>query len=204
MIVMAEQRMSADERRALVVRAATAAFADGGYEGTSTEDIARRAGISQPYIFRLFGSKKDLFVEVVNACFGRTVAAFEKAAEGLEGPEALEAMGAAYSELVRDPELLLVEMHAFTAAVHDDRVREVARDGMRLIWQVARRSSGAGPGELQEWLAMGMLMNVVAALGLEAVDEGWARDVACMSERPCTPEGPGMPKQRPVPAPRRS
>lgn len=177
--------MSADERRALVVRAATAAFADGGYAGTSTEDVARRAGISQPYVFRLFGSKKELFLEVVQACFRRTAAAFESAAEGLEGPEALAAMGAAYSELVKDPELLLVEMHAFTAAVHDESVRDVARDGMRLVWEVASRSSGAGPGELQSWLAMGMLINVVAALGLEDLDEPWARKVTRMPDGPC-------------------
>ncbi len=196
--------MSADERRALVVRAATTAFAEGGYEGTSTEDVARRAGISQPYIFRLFGSKKELFVEVVRACFRRTAAAFERAAEGLEGPEALEAMGVAYSELVKDPELLLVEMHAFTASVHDDSVREVARDGMRLIWGVARRASGAGTGDLQAWLALGMLINVVAALGLEELDEGWARDIAWMPG-PCILEGPGTPdEQRAAPHPGRS
>src|SRR5215831_1616489 len=92
-------RLTAAERRDDVLDAALVEFAAAGYEGTSTEDIARRAGISQPYLFRLFGTKKDLFKATVGRCFRETLELFQRAAEGLRGDEALEAMGAAYMEL---------------------------------------------------------------------------------------------------------
>src|ERR671932_68935 len=56
------ERKTADERRAEILEAARAEFADRGLDGASTDTIARRAGISQPYLFRLFGTKKELFV----------------------------------------------------------------------------------------------------------------------------------------------
>jgi AcrR family transcriptional regulator len=173
-----DRRMSADERRGEVLQAAAVAFAEGGYRGTRTEDVARRAGISQPYIFRLFGSKQELFIAVVEACFQRTIVTFEKAAEGLSGEEALKAMGAAYQELVRDPVGLLVEMHAFTAAVHDPEVRRTAQRGLRGVWEVAAKASGLDGEALRPWLAAGMLLNVTAALGLDHLDEPWAQELA--------------------------
>jgi len=178
--------MNADERREEVLRAAAAVFAEGGYQGASTEEIARRAGISQPYVFRLFGSKRDLFLAVVQACFDRTARTFERAAKGLSGLEALSAMGLAYHDLVRDPELLLVEMHAFMAAVHDPVVRQAAQRGMRRIWATASAVSGLGPDEVRSWLATGMLLNVIAALGLEQLDEPWAREVVLVGPE-CLP-----------------
>jgi AcrR family transcriptional regulator len=168
-------RMSADERRHEVLRAAAAAFADGGYKGTTTEDVARLAGISQPYVFRLFSSKKELFIAVVEDCFERTVRAFKEAAEGLSGDKALQAMGEAYGQLIRDPVSLLVQMHAFTAAAHDPEVRATAQRGMRLVWDTATEASGLGPDAVRAWLAIGMLCNVTAALRLEELDEPWAK-----------------------------
>lgn len=169
-------RMTAEERKEAVLAAAAAAFAEGGYQGTSTEDVARRAGISQPYIFRLFGSKKDLFLAVVEDCFERTRRSFEQAAADVAPDESLMAMGAAYAALISDPVTLRVEMHSFTAAVTDPDVRRVAQKGMRKIWEVGAAASGAGPAELRQWLATGMLCNVVVALGLDQLDEPWAAD----------------------------
>lgn len=169
--------MSADERRQEVLRAAAAAFAAGGYEATTTEDVAQRAGISQPYIFRLFGSKKQLFLAVAEACFARTVETFEKAAGGLSGGAVLEAMGKAYGELIRDPTVLLVEMHAFTAAASDPDIRRLAQRWVRKVWELGATTSGLGPDSVRGWFAQGMLCNVVAALGLGQVDEPWARQL---------------------------
>ena len=176
-----DTRMSAEERREEVLQAAQVAFAEGGYQGTSTEDVAERAGISQPYIFRLFGSKRDLFVAVVENCFQRTAAKFEKAAKGLSGDEALHAMGQAYGELISDPTLLLCELHAFAAAVHDSEVRRAAQRGMREVWYTAAKASGLHADRLREWLANGMLCNVVAALSLDQLDEPWAADANPMA-----------------------
>src|ERR1700733_9654499 len=91
-------RLSAAERRNDVLDAALVEFAERGLEGTSTEDIARRAGISQPYLFRLFGTKKELFKATVSRCFRETLELFQRAAEGTRGEEALQAIGAAYME----------------------------------------------------------------------------------------------------------
>ena len=143
--------MSAEERRKEVLRAAAVAFADGGYQGTTTQDVAERAGISQPYIFRLFSSKKELFLAVVEDCFKRTDRTFAKAAEGLSGDEALHAMGKAYVELIRDPVNLLVQMHCFTASAGDPEIRLVAQrdaqgvgDRRQSVWGERRGSSQLG------------------------------------------------------------
>ncbi|HEY6060100.1 MAG TPA: helix-turn-helix domain-containing protein, partial [Gemmatimonadales bacterium] len=91
-------RISAEERREVVIKAATTEFAATGYAGTSTESIARRAGVSQPYLFQLFGTKRDLFLAVVRACFGRCRGVFEHtgAAARAQNPDPcfiLDAMG---------------------------------------------------------------------------------------------------------------
>ena len=93
-------RLSAAERKDTVLDAALIEFAEAGYEGTSTEDIARRAGISQPYLFRLFGTKKELFKATVARCFRETLEIFQRAAEGHRGEDALQAMGEAYMEIL--------------------------------------------------------------------------------------------------------
>src|SRR5215210_9268874 len=91
------ERKTKEERREAVLDAALAVFAADGLSGASTEEIAARAGISQPYVFRLFGTKKELFKGVVGRCFRETLETFQRAAEGVRGPEALRAMGSAYA-----------------------------------------------------------------------------------------------------------
>src|SRR5919206_607519 len=98
-----KSRMSADERREAILSAALEEFAANGLSGASTEAIAAEAGISQPYVFRLFGTKKQLFIAVVSRCFRETLELFQRAAEGKRGDEALTAMGEAYvGELLPD------------------------------------------------------------------------------------------------------
>src|SRR6059036_3997338 len=95
-MVVQPQRKSAEERRDEILDAALVEFAERGLHGASTEEIARRAGISQPYVFRLFGTKKDLFKAAVARCLRQTLELFQRAAEGKRGREALDAMGQAY------------------------------------------------------------------------------------------------------------
>src|SRR3954464_4380766 len=110
-------RMSAADRRDAVLDAALVEFAEGGYVGTSTEDIARAAGISQPYLFRLFGTKKELYIASVSRCFRETLELFQRAAEGLRGQEALAAIGQAYMEqLQTDRTWLRAQMQAYAAS----------------------------------------------------------------------------------------
>src|SRR5690242_4181724 len=107
MTVMTRQRMPAAERREMVLEAAMAEFAVHGLAGTSTEDVARGAGISQPYLFRLFPTKKALFLALVDRCFQRVQDTFTAAAGDLTGDDALAAMADSYTRLLDDRTLLL-------------------------------------------------------------------------------------------------
>ena len=96
-----------------MLRAAIVAFSTGGLAGTSTEDIARLAGISQPYLFRLFGTKKDLFLAVVQRAFDRAQSTLVDAAGDRTGEEAMAAMYDAYRTLLEDRTLLLAQVQAY-------------------------------------------------------------------------------------------
>jgi AcrR family transcriptional regulator len=167
-------RMSAEDRRQAVVEAALREFAHGGLDGTSTEAIAKRAGISQPYVFRLFPTKKDLFVAAVTAGFARVAAAFEEAADGLAGEEAFAAMGQRYAELLRDRDLLLAQLHAY-AGCDDPDVRAATRAAYGRLWQLVARVSGADEARVAEFFAAGMLISVAAAMDLPGLAEPWAQ-----------------------------
>src|SRR6266550_6176841 len=106
-------RMSAEERRETVLEAAVAEFALRGLAGTSTEDVARRAGISQPYLFRLFPTKKALFLALVERCFRQVAAAFEAAAGDRVAEDALDALANAYHQLLEDRTLMLLQLQAY-------------------------------------------------------------------------------------------
>jgi AcrR family transcriptional regulator len=162
-------RMSADERREVVLGAAMIEFGLAGYVGTSTEAIARRVGVSQPYLFRLFPSKKALFLATIERCFDRIVALFEDAGRGLTGEEALVAMGAAYNGLLDDRAVLQAQLQMWAAACHDEEVRELTRRRMGELWQVAQRISGADDQRVMQFMAGGMLLNVMAAMDLPRI-----------------------------------
>ena len=168
------QRMKAGERREAVLAAAVIDFAARGLAGTSTEDVARRAGISQPYLFRLFPTKKALFLALVDRCFRQVAAAFEAAAADRVGEDALEAMAKAYHQLLQDRTLLLLQLQAY-AACDDPEIRDATRTGFKQLWALVERLSGLPYERVVMFFAMGMLMNVAAAMDLPAVDERWAR-----------------------------
>jgi AcrR family transcriptional regulator len=178
-------RLSKDERRREIVEAATREFAVGGLHGTPVAAIAKRVGVSQPYLFQLFGTKKELFIAAVRRGFERTVAAFRTAAaEAGEdaGTEAvLMAMGIAYQRLLADRRLLLMQMQAY-AACEDEEIREAVRDEMLRLVSFVQSASGAPDVAVREWLAYGMLMNVVAAMDLTDVDADWARMMCPVSQ----------------------
>lgn len=171
-------RMSADERREAIVAAGVEEFASGGLVGASTDAIARRAGVSQPYVFQLFGTKKELFLAVVRLCFGRTRLTFEEAARGYEpGVVAgcntvLQAIGMSYKRLLADRTQLLVQLQAYAACADPDVQKVVREEFGRLHHRVAELS-GASPDEIQQFFAQGMLLNVAAAVQLEGDPENW-------------------------------
>ena len=149
-------------------------FAERGLHGASTEEIAKRAGISQPYVFRLFGSKKDLFKAATARCLRETLELFQRAAEGKRGQEALEAMGAAYQELLVDRTRLRAQMQAY-AACDDPDICEVVRNGYGDIVAYVERVSGLPPADVARFFANGMLMNVIASMDLWESPEAWSQ-----------------------------
>ncbi|TCJ36306.1 TetR/AcrR family transcriptional regulator [Parafrankia sp. BMG5.11] len=169
-------RMSAEQRRAVVLAAAVEEFALGGLTGTSTEAIASRAGISQPYLFRLFPTKKELFLAAVRATFTLTRERFETAAGDLVGADALTAIGSAYDELLTDRTYLLMQMQSY-ASCGDPDIQEVTRQGFRDLWQTVERVSGCDDEELRTFFGHGMLLNVVAAMNLQEIGDRWAREI---------------------------
>jgi AcrR family transcriptional regulator len=173
---MASERMSGNDRRAQILGIAAGEFAERGLYGASTEAIAREAGITQAYVFRMFGTKKALFLEVVTGAFGRVCDGMRAAAEGETGLPALSSMGAQYYELLADRTNLLLQLQGF-AACGDDEVREVVRGEMKRLWEVAADGSGLDDVTVKAFLGFGMLLNTGAALQVADVDDGWAEGV---------------------------
>jgi AcrR family transcriptional regulator len=178
MAAAARTLSTADERRETVLQAAEKVFAARGYHGTPTTAIANAAGISQAYLFRLFPTKRELFVALVDRCYERTAATFARAADEATDATPLAAMGAAYGELLRDRDALLLQLQTH-AATDDPEIRDAVRRGFGRLYELVAQRSGATDEELQHWFAHGMLMNVVAAMRADELDEPWARALTC-------------------------
>jgi len=170
-------RQTAGARRDALVAAAVKHFARTGLHGTAVSAITDDVGITQPYAFSLFGTKKGLFLAAVERGCERIAETFRAAAAGAgeEGP--LAAMGAAYGDLMSDRSLLLMQLQGY-AACGDDEVREVVRRGYAHLYELVRELSGADALEVQGFFATGMLINVAAAMDLPELfsDQTWMKD----------------------------
>jgi AcrR family transcriptional regulator len=172
----ARTRLTASERREDLLVAAIAEFARTGYHGTPTDAIARRAGISQPYLFRLYGTKRDLFLACVERCFDRTAATFREAltADVAQECDAFARMGRAYVELLADRELLLFQLQTYAAA-EDDEIRAVALRRYEALRDEIAELSGGAADDVLRFMGQGMLLTVGAALELDPRHWIWMR-----------------------------
>lgn len=161
------------DRRAQVLGIAAREFAEHGLQGASTEAIAREAGITQAYIFRMFGTKKALFLELVTGAFERVSDGMLEAAAGATGTEGLQRMGAQYYGLLSDRISLLLQLQGF-AACGDAEVQQVVRERFARMWQVVAETTGLDTVTVKSFLAFGMLLNVGAAIDVDTIDEPWA------------------------------
>ena len=168
-------RRSADERRREIVEIAISHFAQHGYNGTSTDQVAREAGISQPYLFRLFGTKRELFLACHAAMHERIGETFAAAARDLPQEERMKAMGDAYTNLLTDRNALLFQMQSY-AACADPEIQTHVRERFATLVRQVQEASGATPADLWTFFSHGMLLNVIAAVNLDvlAVGEEWA------------------------------
>ncbi len=168
--------MSGSERRSQVLRIAADEFASHGLHGASIESIAHRAGITQAYVFRIFGTKKALFLELVGDAFDRFIDGMTRAAEGADGLKALAEMGARYYESLADRTTLWLQLQGF-AACGDSEVRDLVRARFARMWETVADLTGLDPVTVKSFLAFGMLLNNVAALDIDRLDEPWSRGV---------------------------
>ncbi|MFJ5551078.1 TetR/AcrR family transcriptional regulator [Streptomyces sp. NPDC093225] len=172
-------RMSAEERRESVVRAAMSEFARGGYHGTSTEAIAKRVGVSQPYLFRLFPNKQAIFLAAAIRCTEEIRDLFASVSDGLSGEAAKEAMADAYSRLIaEEPERLQMQMQVSLAVA----AAEAAGDhefGVRVratwmdLYDTLRIPLGGDARVVADFLAHGMLINTLSAMGFPMSHRIW-------------------------------
>jgi AcrR family transcriptional regulator len=174
--VTKRQLSTAEERSEAVIEAGMDVFADRGFLGTPTMDVAKAAGISQAYLFRLFPTKADLVLAVVNRSNERIRSAFAEAAAvaRADGRDPIEAMGEAYSELLTDRRLLLTQIHQHAAAASMPEVAEASRRWFAELFDLVQRESGAPDEEVQRFFATGMLLNVMASIGATDEHGHWA------------------------------
>ncbi|MFH7593655.1 helix-turn-helix domain-containing protein [Streptomyces racemochromogenes] len=189
-------RMSADERRESVIRAAIHEFARGGYHGTSTEAIAKRVGVSQPYLFRLFPGKRGIFLAAAGRCLENTRRVFAEAADGLHGEEARAAMGEAYVRLIaEEPAMLQMQLQMYVTvaaaeAAGDHELGELVRAGWLELWDTVRIPLGGDDREVTAFMAQGMLINTLSAMGFPPGHRIWNGFPADVDEAAGAVSGP--------------
>ena len=160
-------------------------FAEGGLDGSSTEKIARRAGISQPYLFRLYPTKKALFIAAIQRCFAVTTEVFRAAAEGHVGIETKHAMGEAYTDLIQDnPAILRLQLQAYATSAQDAEIQSAVRTEFARLWDQVVSFGNMSEQLAQAFFAHGMLCNVAAAMGIDATQAPTDHLAARMTAEP--------------------
>ncbi len=175
---MARTLSTADARREAILEAALPLFAERGISGTPTLAVAKASGISQAYLFRLFPTKADLAIALIERTNERVHETMASAAATARttGEPLLPTMGKAYVTLLQhDRDLLLLQLHAHAASLESPQIRDAMRDGFRRLVALIAEVSGAPDDEVQRFFARGMLLNVIAALDIWELDEAWAR-----------------------------
>lgn len=161
------KRMKSEDRKVLILEAAMEEYGRSGMHATSVEVVAERAGVSQPYIFRLFGTKAGLIEAAIEHHTAHLRRQFREAVERRrDGVSPLEAMGTAYIGLMSDDvNSLRCQLHTW-AAGSDPAIKDVAQRTYREIWKDVAELSGGSADEVREFMAHGMLLTVLAALDL--------------------------------------
>jgi AcrR family transcriptional regulator len=181
------ERIPAAQRRELILEAATGVFAERGYAGSTTDQVAKAADISQPYVVRMFGTKETLFLEALDRAQGKLLQAFRGViaaydagelgeqlrhldpAQGSGRPEQLrQLMAIAYADLVEDRGILMILMQAFVAG-HEPAIGARARAGFLDTYRLIRDEAGLSPESARDFLAQGMLMNTLIGIRLPEI-----------------------------------
>jgi AcrR family transcriptional regulator len=174
---MTRTRLTAAERSEQLISAAVTAFSRGGYAGTTTDEVAHLAGVSQPYVIRIFRTKQALFIAAVQRACSQVDVHFRAAAER---EPTLESLGRAYDGLLAEPELVTLMLHGFTASA-DPAIGEPVRESFGRLYDTVRELTGCTAEEARDFFGAGMLLTCLGAMrvvGPEAVEpQPWMRDL---------------------------
>lgn len=162
------KRLSSDERRRQILSAALAVFGARGYEGATTDDVARAAGVSQPYVVRLFGSKENLFLAAIEDALASMLRAFRAALADDDGTPAGKRIGQAYVDLLEIRGLHQTLAYAYLMGSHP-AIGPAARRGFAGVWRFFRDELGLDADEARSFMAEGMLISTM--IGLRLVDD---------------------------------
>jgi AcrR family transcriptional regulator len=167
-----KERLSAAERREAILDAAVEEFAAHGYEEATTAGMAARAGISQPYVFRFFPTKKDLYIAVIDRSVARLLAAWETATPE-PGESRLQALGKKYVEMLPSHRKELMVKFAAYGSAHDPEIAAVMRHHLartyRYVAHQAERDGSETPyKDAIEFVSRGFFINAAMAIGLES------------------------------------
>ncbi|MGW6697435.1 TetR/AcrR family transcriptional regulator [Nocardia sp. NPDC055049] len=175
--------MDATERREQVLVAAVCAFAETGYAAARSGDIAGRAGVSQTYVFRLFGSKKQLFLAAVCRACDRLEVGFVARSQATPDAGAnsrLDAVTEACRALCcNEPELLLVLLHGLSAS-GDPVIGDALRSRVGRVYELFREVTGADVSQARTFMSTGALLSIMAAMRViepNAVTTAWAKEI---------------------------
>jgi len=175
--VGAGRRLSSDERRRQILVAALAVFGARGYEGATTDEVARAAGVSQPYVVRLFGSKENLFLAALEDALARMLSGFRAALADADSPHdpditpekaVAKRIGQAYVDLIEVRGLHQTLAHAYLLGSHP-AIGAAARKGFATVWRFFRDEMGLDADEARAFMAEGMLISTM--IGLRIVDD---------------------------------
>jgi TetR/AcrR family transcriptional regulator len=161
-------RMRAEDRRELVLTAATAVFGERGYFGATTDAVARAAGVSQPYVVRMFGTKEALFLAVLGRAVDRLLETFREAIQAdpeTSAEDLHHRIGVSYADLLADRGVLLSLMHGFLLGA-DPVIGPAMRSGFLEVYRLLRHEGGFSPEEARTFLASGMLLNTLVGIRL--------------------------------------
>lgn len=179
-------RLPGPERRQAVVETACRVFAKGSYRGSTTAQIARETGVTEPVLYRHFASKRELYLACLDTVWAQVRELWEKAIEREDDPANwLKAIGKAYLEARAAARIVLVDLwiQALTEAADDPEIRRALRRQVRevhdFVVDVIRRAQEAGgivaerDPDAEAWIfiSLGLLSTIDHRLGSIVGDE---------------------------------
>lgn len=154
-----------------VVKLSRRTFSRCGFYGASIESIAKDCGISQPYVYALFGTKRALFIKAVEATYDEVCEELYKAARGTQGFGTLHSVGNRYIELLADEDVLFMLLQSF-ASCDDSEIRSAVRSKYLELWRTVTGTSGLSNSDVKNFMALGVLAQAAAAAHGEGLTEG--------------------------------